>query len=102
MPATPLHLAEYSAQCTGIILAIRFTFEGEQNLDKTDYRIHVQLNTEISENWTRGIHLIRLIVETFIRKAKVRLNTATCRTGDLGFGSFSVLDRGYGWQDSIL
>ena len=94
LPVTPLHPGGYDGQCIGIIQAIRFTFEGEQHPDKTPFLIHVQLNTEISENWTRGTNLIRLLVETFIRKAKVRLNTSTCRTGDLGFGSFSVLDRG--------
>ncbi|XP_055315686.1 uncharacterized protein LOC129575735 [Sitodiplosis mosellana] len=92
LPIIPLHPGGYEAPCAGIIKAIRFTFEGEGRNKKN--KIHIQLNTEISENYTRASTLIRPLIEAFIRKAKIHLITNSCRTGDLGFASYNLLDRG--------
>lgn len=80
------------SSCTGRIASIRVSFEGNGNAKK--HKIYVQLDSEIAENYTRAGELMRPLVEAFMRKAKIHLITNSCRSGDYGFGSFVILDRG--------
>lgn len=82
----------YESPCTGRINSLRVSFEGTGNAKK--HKIYVQLDTEIAENYTRAGQLMRPLVEAFMKKAKIRLITNTCRSGDYGFGSVVILDRG--------
>lgn len=59
-----------------------------------DHEYKVQISSEAGENTTKWAVMLIPIVEAFIRKAKIFLNTTKCRTGDRAFKSIELLDKG--------
>lgn len=78
--------------CNGRIESIRYSYE-DMGQGKKDI-IHVKLESEIRENYTDKKDLGHGLTEAFLRKARIRLITASCRSGDGGFAQYEILDLG--------
>ncbi|XP_031619578.1 uncharacterized protein LOC116338454 [Contarinia nasturtii] len=83
----------YEDVCVGLIESIRFQYEFIEGTGRKDI-IWIKLDSEMQENYTNKQDFAYALNEAFLRKARVRLLTKTCRTGDFGFGQFEILDIG--------